>query len=259
HYLHYRNRAHFGQRRFSTLHDCYYAFPLLSSALYAASHSVAWASRAQGDVFDDLLRLYAPDLAVIPYDGSREARALPSGAEIRRNWMNAQVSEPGAVVVGGAPARSVDEELELAVAEACARLSHACSSLAEVTTALADAYLQRVRAWPKSARQLASAILALDDAAYPMATLKTTSAGSDAEVRRYINPKSSLVSYREGSRLCGSVKASRLVDPGDYEFAFYHYVGMTRAATVWYSKKNVAVFDANAGDGRIVAFARRAG
>lgn len=260
HYLHYRNRAHFGQRRFSTLHDCYYAFPLLSSALYVASHSVARDSRARGDVFDDLLKLYAPALAAIPYDGSRAARTLSSGAEVREAWTAAQADVVGVPPpLGGARTRSVDEDVELAVAEACARLSRAGSPLAEVATALAGTYMQRLRSWPKDARQRASVILALDDAAHPTATMKASGITTQAEVWRFINPISSLGCVREGCRLRVSIRHSSLVDVNDYEFAFYLYVGDDRVATVWYSAETTAFFEAPSAGGRAVAFARRTG
>lgn len=69
HYLHFRNRSHFGLRGFSFFHERPTWFPLMSASLLKAAHSISFDDRAAGRVISDVMRKINPILLDMPFDG----------------------------------------------------------------------------------------------------------------------------------------------------------------------------------------------
>ncbi|MBB3009220.1 DUF6270 domain-containing protein [Cupriavidus alkaliphilus] len=69
HYLYLRNRAHFGMRGFTFMHDRPVWFPLMSGALMQAAFSLSLKERESGRLVYDVTQAMHPLLTQIAYDG----------------------------------------------------------------------------------------------------------------------------------------------------------------------------------------------
>lgn len=88
HYLYYRNRAHFGLRGFSFLHDHATWLPIASPHLLRAAWSLTLAERTNGKLIRDVLKRLDVDLLRIEFDGDKAPREIEIDCS-RSRWETA--------------------------------------------------------------------------------------------------------------------------------------------------------------------------